>query len=180
MCLVMRPRVLRDGASSFSLCVPVSGKTSLVRDLARLLAAQYNVCIVDTSNEIAGGYDVRHSSVGQARRIMVPSLAEQAKVMVHCVQVRAKKTSCKQRLTGRWALPTCFTATPRFYVYESALLAREGMVKSDVCHHFERRCQLSISPISCHHCTLVVISLMEGWRIKMTALISATLSACTA
>ena len=68
----------------------LTGKTSLVRDLARLLSVQHNVCIVDTSNEIAGGNDARHNSVGRARRMMVPSLEAQARVMVQCVQVRCK------------------------------------------------------------------------------------------
>ena len=67
-----------------------TGKTSLVRELARLLSVQHNVVIVDTSNEIAGGNDAPHSSVGSSRRIMVPSLEAQARVMVQCVQVSCR------------------------------------------------------------------------------------------
>ena len=42
--------------------------------------------IVDTSNEIAGSGDVPHGCVGNARRMMVSSLDEQASVMIECVQ----------------------------------------------------------------------------------------------
>ena len=57
-----------------------------MRDAARLLAETNNTCIVDTSNEIAGDGDVPHDCVGMARRMMVPSLNEQAQVMIECVQ----------------------------------------------------------------------------------------------
>jgi stage III sporulation protein SpoIIIAA len=65
---------------------PGSGKTTVVREVTRLLADSFNVCIVDTSNEIAGDGDVPHPCVGHARRMMVPSLDLQSTVMVECVQ----------------------------------------------------------------------------------------------
>ncbi|KDO17840.1 hypothetical protein SPRG_22372 [Saprolegnia parasitica CBS 223.65] len=58
----------------------------IVLDLGRRPWAWYNVCIVDTSNEIAGDGDIPHPCVGLARRMMVPSLNDQAAVMVECVQ----------------------------------------------------------------------------------------------
>lgn len=51
-----------------------------------MLAERLNVCIVDTSNEIAGDGDIPHPCVGFARRMMVPSLDKQSSVMVECVQ----------------------------------------------------------------------------------------------
>jgi hypothetical protein len=42
---------------------------------------------VDTSNELGGEGLTPHSSIGNARRMMVPSLDAQAKVMIECVQV---------------------------------------------------------------------------------------------
>jgi stage III sporulation protein SpoIIIAA len=65
---------------------PGSGKTTIVREIARVLAEEQNVCIIDTSNEIAGDGDVPHHCVGLARRMMVPSLDTQSQVMVECVQ----------------------------------------------------------------------------------------------
>jgi stage III sporulation protein SpoIIIAA len=63
-----------------------SGKTTIVRETTRLLAERSNVCIVDTSNEIAGDGNVPHHCVGLARRLMVRSLNKQAEVMIECVQ----------------------------------------------------------------------------------------------
>lgn len=51
-----------------------------------MLSEQFNGCIVDTSNEIAGDGDVPHPCVSFARRMMVPSLNEQSSVMVQCVE----------------------------------------------------------------------------------------------
>lgn len=65
---------------------PGSGKTTVVREVTRLLAELFNVCIVDTSNEIAGDGDVPHPCVGFARRMMVENLDKQAAVMIECVQ----------------------------------------------------------------------------------------------
>lgn len=65
---------------------PGSGKTSLIRELARQLAEESNVMIVDTSNEIAGDSDIPHSCVGRARRMMVTDIDEQYSIMRECVQ----------------------------------------------------------------------------------------------
>jgi stage III sporulation protein SpoIIIAA len=65
---------------------PGSGKTTVVREATRLLAKKFSVCIVDTSNEIAGDGNVPHTCVGFARRLMVPCLNRQAEVMIECVQ----------------------------------------------------------------------------------------------
>jgi stage III sporulation protein SpoIIIAA len=61
-------------------------KTTIVREVTRLLSERSNVCIVDTSNEIAGDGDIPHPCVGFARRMMVPSLDQQSSVMIECVQ----------------------------------------------------------------------------------------------
>ena len=44
------------------------------------------MCIIDTSNEIAGDGDVPHPCVGLSRRMMVPTLDQQSAVMIQCVQ----------------------------------------------------------------------------------------------
>jgi stage III sporulation protein SpoIIIAA len=75
-----------DERSILFLGEPGSGKTTIVREVTRLLAMESNVCVVDTSNEIAGDGDVPHPCIGLARRMMVPSLDDQADVMVECVQ----------------------------------------------------------------------------------------------
>ncbi len=74
-----------DGSVLF-LGEPGSGKTTIVREVTRLLAEKHNVLIVDTSNEIAGDGDVPHPCVGLARRLQVRALHEQGSVMIECVQ----------------------------------------------------------------------------------------------
>ena len=64
--------------------MPSSGKTTIIRDIARVLSRvsrdMKNVVVVDTSNEICGDGDIPHFSVGMARRMMVPNLDQQASV----------------------------------------------------------------------------------------------------
>ncbi|KAK1937929.1 Uncharacterized protein P3T76_009666 [Phytophthora citrophthora] len=81
------------GKSVLFLGKPGSGKTTLIRDVARCVSeTMENVCIIDTSNEIGGDGLVPHSCVGWARRMMVPSLEAQASVMVECVQNHTVET----------------------------------------------------------------------------------------
>ena len=66
---------------------PGSGKTTIIRDVARELSkVMLNVVVVDTSNEICGDGLIPHFSVGMARRMMVPNLDEQADILVEAVQ----------------------------------------------------------------------------------------------
>ena len=58
-----------DDRSILFLGEPGSGKTTIVREATRLLASETNVCVVDTSNEIAGDGDVPHPCIGLARRM---------------------------------------------------------------------------------------------------------------
>jgi len=65
---------------------PGCGKTTIVREVTRILSGHENVCVVDTSNEIAGDGNIRHHCIGYARRMMVNTLKDQADVMIQCVQ----------------------------------------------------------------------------------------------
>ena len=53
-----------------NMCLTGTGKTTVLREICRMLAINHNLCIVDTSNEIAGDGIVPHSSVGPARRMV--------------------------------------------------------------------------------------------------------------
>ncbi|KAL7476132.1 hypothetical protein ACHAW6_002011 [Cyclotella cf. meneghiniana] len=58
----------------------------IVTEVTKILSREENVFIVDTSNEIAGDGDIPHHCMGDARRMMVKSLQNQAGVMIECVQ----------------------------------------------------------------------------------------------
>jgi stage III sporulation protein SpoIIIAA len=66
---------------------PGTGKTSVIRSVARLMSDHdQNVVIVDTSNEIAGDGDATHASLGLCRRMMVPDLEKQHRTMTEALQ----------------------------------------------------------------------------------------------
>jgi len=67
---------------------PGVGKTTLLREVARLLSVDYQkrVIVVDTSNEIAGDGDVPHPAIGLARRMQVPVPEQQHDVMIEAVE----------------------------------------------------------------------------------------------
>lgn len=80
--------IVRSGQSILLLGKPGVGKTTKLREIARVLAdeAMKRVVIVDTSNEIAGDGDVPHPGIGSARRMQVRVAAEQHNVMIEAVE----------------------------------------------------------------------------------------------
>jgi len=80
--------LVRTGQSVLLLGRPGVGKTTMLREVARVLADEVGkrVVIVDTSNEIAGDGDVPHPAIGRARRMQVPSTPQQHQVMIEAVE----------------------------------------------------------------------------------------------
>ncbi|HXK33444.1 MAG TPA: AAA family ATPase, partial [Dehalococcoidia bacterium] len=80
--------LIKTGKSTLLLGRPGVGKTTMLREVARVLADDENkrVIIVDTSNEIAGDGDIPHPAIGQARRMQVPTPALQHAVMIEAVE----------------------------------------------------------------------------------------------
>jgi stage III sporulation protein SpoIIIAA len=80
--------LIKSGKSALMLGRPGVGKTTMLREVARVLADEENkrVVIVDTSNEIAGDGDIPHPAIGQARRMQVPTPALQHAVMIEAVE----------------------------------------------------------------------------------------------
>lgn len=68
------------------LGAPGVGKTTMLREAARVLADAYRVVIVDTSNEIGGDGDVPHPAIGQSRRMQVAQPTLQHEVMIEAVE----------------------------------------------------------------------------------------------
>ena len=78
---------VKAGASILLLGRPGVGKTTILREAARVLAEQgKRVVIVDTSNEIGGDGDIPHSGIGRARRMQVERPELQHSVMVEAVE----------------------------------------------------------------------------------------------
>ncbi|MSQ11492.1 MAG: AAA family ATPase [Dehalococcoidia bacterium] len=77
-----------SGKSILLLGRPGVGKTTMLREVARILAdsAHKRVVVVDTSNEIAGDGDIPHSGIGRARRMQVKSPVLQHDVMIEAVE----------------------------------------------------------------------------------------------
>ncbi|PKN94519.1 MAG: AAA family ATPase [Chloroflexi bacterium HGW-Chloroflexi-6] len=78
--------VIESGKSVLILGRPGVGKTTLLREAARILAETKRVVIVDTSNEIGGDGDVPHPAVGRARRMQVKVPTQQHEVMIEAVE----------------------------------------------------------------------------------------------
>ncbi|MGC9965417.1 MAG: R3H domain-containing nucleic acid-binding protein [Syntrophobacteraceae bacterium] len=80
--------VIEEGKSLLLVGPPGVGKTTLLREAARVLADDMGkrVIIVDTSNEIGGDGDIPHPGIGRARRMQVPSPNRQHSVMIEAVE----------------------------------------------------------------------------------------------
>jgi stage III sporulation protein SpoIIIAA len=78
--------IIETGKSVLILGRPGVGKTTLLREAARILAENKRVVIVDTSNEIGGDGDVPHPAVGRARRMQVSQPMMQHEVMIEAVE----------------------------------------------------------------------------------------------
>ena len=80
--------LVESGESILILGRPGVGKTTILRETARVLAdsLRKRVVVVDTSNEIAGDGDIPHPAIGRARRMQVPRPSEQHNVMIEAVE----------------------------------------------------------------------------------------------
>lgn len=80
--------IIVSGKSILLLGRPGIGKTTMLRESARLLADEQRkrVVIVDTSNEIGGDGDIPHPGIGRARRMQVRTPLEQHAVMIEAVE----------------------------------------------------------------------------------------------
>jgi stage III sporulation protein SpoIIIAA len=78
--------LIKSGQNLLMLGPPGVGKTTMLREAARVLAEFKRVVIVDTSNEIGGDGDVPHPAVGRARRMQVSHPERQHEVMIEAVE----------------------------------------------------------------------------------------------
>ncbi|MFM7085844.1 MAG: AAA family ATPase [Cyanobium sp.] len=80
--------LLDSGASLLLMGRPGVGKTTALREIARVLADDLlrRVIVIDTSNEIAGDGDIPHPAIGRARRMQVARPELQHQVMIEAVE----------------------------------------------------------------------------------------------
>jgi stage III sporulation protein SpoIIIAA len=78
--------LIGSGKSVLLVGRPGVGKTTMLREAARILAEDKRVVIVDTSNEIAGDGDVPHPAIGRSRRMQVRKPNLQHEVMIEAVE----------------------------------------------------------------------------------------------
>ena len=80
--------LVESGQSILLVGKPGVGKTTLLRETARVLADDLHkrVIIVDTSNEIAGDGDIPHPAIGRSRRMQVARPEQQHNVMIEGVE----------------------------------------------------------------------------------------------
>jgi stage III sporulation protein SpoIIIAA len=80
--------IVRAGKSILLLGKPGVGKTTKLREVARVMAdeAEKRVVIIDTSSEIGGDGDIPHPAIGTARRMQVPRTDQQHAVMIEAVE----------------------------------------------------------------------------------------------
>src|SRR3990170_1326067 len=80
--------IVESGNNILLLGRPGVGKTTMLREVARVLADEFKkrVIIVDTSNEIAGDGDIPHPAIGHARRMQVAVPDLQHAVMIEAVE----------------------------------------------------------------------------------------------
>ncbi|MGB3296301.1 MAG: R3H domain-containing nucleic acid-binding protein [Phormidesmis sp.] len=80
--------LVETGGSILMLGRPGVGKTTALREIARVLADDLmkRVVIIDTSNEIAGDGDIPHPAIGRARRMQVARPEQQHQVMIEAVE----------------------------------------------------------------------------------------------
>lgn len=80
--------LLEKGQSILLLGKPGVGKTTVIREITRVLADEMEkrVVIIDTSNEIAGDGDIPHPAIGRARRMQVARPELQHQVMIEAIE----------------------------------------------------------------------------------------------
>lgn len=86
--VVMVRDLLDSGQSLLLMGRPGVGKTTALREIARVLADDLGkrVVVIDTSNEIAGDGDIPHPAIGRARRMQVARPELQHEVMIEAVE----------------------------------------------------------------------------------------------
>ena len=80
--------LLESNKSILILGKPGVGKTTIIREIARVLSDEMGkrVVIIDTANEIGGNSDIPHPGIGRSRRMQVSETNLQHQIMLEAVE----------------------------------------------------------------------------------------------
>lgn len=107
--------ILETGQSVLFLGRPGAGKTTVIREVSRVLSDDMGrrVVVVDASNEIGGDGDVPHPSIGGARRMQVPDRSRQHEVMVQAVENHTPQVIVVDEVSTEAEAAACRTVAER-------------------------------------------------------------------
>ncbi|MFH1542046.1 MAG: AAA family ATPase, partial [bacterium] len=107
--------VIESGQNTLIMGPPGIGKTTKLREAARVLSDQFNkrVVIVDTSNEIGGDGDIPHPGVGKARRMQVARPEDQHRVMIEAVENHMPEVIIVDEIGNELEAAACRTIAER-------------------------------------------------------------------
>ena len=107
--------LIQSGASMLLLGKPGVGKTSIIREISRVLADEHHkrVVVVDSCNEIAGDGDIPHPAIGGARRMQIPAGSTQAQALIQAVENHMPEVLIVDEISTRQEVENCQTIAER-------------------------------------------------------------------
>jgi len=129
--------VLLEGSQSLLLVGPPAvGKTTLLRDCARLLSERLGpaVVVVDSHNEIGGDGKIPHPAIGAARRLQVPDGCDQYEIMLEAIRNHYPEVVIVDEVTTRQEADMARTISRRGV---RLIATAHGETLADVVHNPE-------------------------------------------